>query len=321
MSVTWIDHAAPAPNKRDWGSFVNRWEVLTSAEIEVSVNHPLARFYQFNMNVPPDTGVDIATGRDAACSYPSASSDNTGWVSAGSDRKVVFHLVRCRVGSGNSQIAITSRPGIFGNPELSVVANMRRAPHQRDSVVYYRLCGDPPSQPLDVDYPKSISLGAAEWNTGSQIGVSFQKLTNETCSSPGEDPHSSNANKRIVSVAHWNPNGNGCTNPDAYGCVIPSFIVGDEEHYTEQTLYYRHPLPPGSEWVDKTYRVVDDFYYLPAVISHEFGHTAGLGHSPRREDILYRLAEDFDDPSGPLIPQQNDRDAMRALYPAQTHSH
>lgn len=319
MSVTWIDHRATEPDERDWGSFVSRWEVLTSAEIEVSVNHPLSHIYEFNVNVPPDTGVDIATGRDAACSYPAASSENTGWVFAGPDRKVEFHLVRCRIGSGNSQITITSQKRNF-DPELSLVANIRRAPHQRDSVVYYRLCGDPPSLPLDVDYPKAISLGAAEWNTGSEIGVSFSKLENETCSSPGDDPHSSNATKRMVSVVHWDPRNNrDACRRTALGCVAPVYVQG-EDHYWRQTLHYRHPLPHG-DWVDKTSEVAPGLYYLPAVISHEFGHTAGLGHSPRRSDILYRLGDDFDDRSGPLIPQQNDRDAMRALYPAQTHSH
>lgn len=299
--------------------------------MEVSVNDPSAANHEFMVIAPVGTGVDIASAVDAPCVYPATALPpdtirDTGWVSAGSNGKATFHLVRCRLGVGeraraNSWITIYYRPqGASANKSVNTTF-VKRAPHHNDNIVYYRLCGNPPSLPLDVDYPASISLGAAAWNTGSQIGVSFRKLTNETCSSPDDDPHSSNANKMIVSVAHWTPgSANGCSKL-AYGCVKPSVILGQEEHYGGQTLYYRHPLIGTDIWVDKTHKVRSGRYYLPAVISHEFGHTAGLGHSPRDADLMYHLAEGFDDPNGPLRPQQNDRDAMRALYPAQSHRH
>ena len=318
---------------QSWEDRIDEWTVLTSVEIEVSVNDPSSANHEFTVIVPVGTGVDVASALDAPCDYPATplppdTVRDTGWVSAGSNGKATFHLVRCRIGVGesaqpNSWITIYYRPQGANVNKGTRTSFVKRALHQSDNNVYYRLCGNPPQQPLDVDYPYAIGLGAADWNTGSEVGVDILKLTNETCSSPGDAPHPDNASKAIVSVTHWdgivrNAN-NGCIHRDALGCVGAKKIG---EHLASQTLYYRWPLKnPLGRWTDDINDVRRLRYYLPATISHEFGHAAGLGHYPLGSPNMMAHGAPVNDPNKALSQQPNDRKAMRALYPATSHSH
>ena len=328
VNVVKIDYAPPK-TPISWDKLTGDWTVLTSTEIEVSVNDPSAASHEFTAIAPAGTGVDIASKADAPCVYPATEPSpdtvrDTGWVSAGANGKATFHLVRCRIGVGeraqtNSWITIYYRPkGSNVNKGVNTTL-VTRAPHQSDNKVYYRLCG----VPLNFNHPHGISLGASEWNTGSEIGVDFVKLTNETCSSPDDAPHPDNANKAIVSVAPWDPtdkNAEGCSESEAKGCLQH---VSGEEHITSQTLYYRHPLGghPIYRWTHELSSVNEYLSYLPGVISHELGHAAGLGHTPESISHLMAPALDFNDPNAALSPQPHDRKAMRALYPATSHSH
>ena len=317
---------------QSWEDRIDRWKVLTSVEIEVSVNDPSAANHEFTVIAPAGTGVDIASALDAPCVYPATAPPpdtvrDTGWVSAGSDGKATFHLVRCRLGVGeraqaNSWITIYYRPqGANANKAVNTTF-VQRALHKSDGNVYYRLCGDPPQQPLDVDYPYAIDLGAARWNTGSEVGVDFLKLTNETCSSPGDAYHPDNASKAIVSVAHWDGAAriaNGCSDERAVSCVRG---LRRGEHLTSQTFYYRWPLISSLDrWTDDINEVRRLRHYLPAMATHEFGHAAGLGHYPQGSPNMMARFAPVNDPNGALSPQPNDRKAMRALYPATSHSH
>jgi len=58
-----------------------------------------------------------------------------------------------------------------------------------------------------------------------------------------------------------------------------------------------------------------DEYYFPAMIAHEFGHTAGLGHNPTSSNLMY-YAPDIGSVNGPLIPQSEDKKVMKVLYDA-----
>ncbi len=50
------------------------------------------------------------------------------------------------------------------------------------------------------------------------------------------------------------------------------------------------------------------FIYLPGVVMHEFGHTAGLGHNPVNGGVMYPGEYAKTKPSG------NDKKAMKANY-------
>ena len=67
-------------------------------------------------------------------------------------------------------------------------------------------------------------------------------------------------------------------------CVYPG---GEYPELRHQEFWIQFPPKyPGErdyrEWtndIGKVIQMPNDFYYLPQVIMHEFGHTAGLGHT------------------------------------------
>ena len=89
--------------------------------------------------------------------------------------------------------------------------------------------------------------------------------------------------------------------------------LGDQKFWIEYP-----PQFPGDakEWTndpDEARRQPDDFYYLPQVIMHEFGHTAGLGHTPGG-NVMGAI-----DSRNPIeAPTPYDVDGMRNNYESHT---
>ena len=332
VKVVREDRAAiPQSKQQHLKDFANFWEVSTSVKIQIEVNNP-ASDYKFRLNVPKNTGLDIVSVSDGACNYSSSYQlrrpSSTSEVSAGSTAGVAsFYLVRCRLGTGSSSVTVHSElngksiKNTFGALRIPI------APHQQDETVRYRVCGATPSAPAGVNYLNSISLGAAQWNnvrteTG---GFRILKLVNQNCASHSHlnDSVPTVGIKPRVSVVHWEPKPTVtptaqsilnsetlCTNPAALACVIPR---NTNEHLSMQTLYYRHPLSNNNEWTDNFNMIDPNEYYLPAVIAHEFGHAAGLGHNPSRSSLMYWQSS-ANDINGILSPQSGDKASMKAIY-------
>ena len=236
-----------------------------------------------------------------------------------------FYLVRCRLGTGSSSVTIHSEE-LNGKSINNTFGTLRipLAPHQHDKTVRYRICGATPSAPASVNYVHSISLGADEWNTvrNETGGLRILKLVNQNCASHTylNDLVPPVGIKPRVSVVHWEPTSTPqsildsetlCTKTTALACVFPTNV---NEHLKMQTLYYRHPLKSG-EWVGSISMVQPNKYYLPAIIAHEFGHTAGLGHNPTSSTLMY-YAPNVADVNGTLTLQSGDKASMKAIYDA-----
>lgn len=310
-----------------WGLNASHWTVFTTLTVEVKMK-TAASGYQFALNVPRETGWDVVYNPDASCNYASSSATTSNWISTDSNGKATFYIVRCRLGTGASSIAVKSRyknDGLFeewietDNSFGSVL--IRRAPHQHDKTVWYRVCGATPTPPPNIDYLNAISRGASAWNAvkSETGGLTVTKLQNEdNCGRFDREPdHPTNAGKKIVSIIHWDPNGYGQANlcqSNALACIGPP-SSNTEGHFGSQTMKYRHPLDKtkGWEWTTDASRRNSTTFYLPATIAHEFGHAAGLGHAASQSYLMYGGGAHR---TRPISPSSGDKKALKTLYDA-----
>ena len=163
----------------------------------------------------------------------------------------------------------------------------------------------------DLDYNAGIDKGAIGWNNVG-AGVSFGKLRQNGCVLGDKNG--------LVTVEIYTSPDNPCLPPGAppntpyLACVLP---VIDQLHRTTQTLYINGDEAWASD-ADGDRSIARSEYYLPAVMTHEFGHTAGLGHSANLNDLMYS------NPSDRLIKRvvntlpANDVSAMKSLYQSHT---
>ena len=63
-----------------------------------------------------------------------------------------------------------------------------------------------------------------------------------------------------------------------------------------------------------------DLQYLPATLTHEFGHTLGFGH-PNDDDSVMSGAKNSCDATNLNCLSSNDREALRTIYRHQHRSH
>ena len=309
-----------------WGINASHWLIFTTLTVEVKMQ-TFDAGYQFALSVSSETGWDVVYNPDASCNYPSRSATTSNWISPNRNGKATFYIVRCRLGTGTSSITVKSRyknDGLFeewietDNSFGSVL--IRRAPHQHDKTVWYRVCGDPPSEPADVNYLSAISQGAAAWNAVKREtgGLTVTKLQNEdNCSAANQRAHTTNRGKKIVSIIHWNPNNprhaNFCQ-ANALACIGPT-TSNREGHFGSQTMKYRHPLDEskGWEWTMDASTRNSTTFYLPATIAHEFGHAAGLGHAASQSYLMYGGGAHR---RMPISPSSGDKKALKTLYDA-----
>ena len=105
--------------------------------------------------------------------------------------------------------------------------------------------------------------------------------------------------------------GHPCGDSDAEGCARIIFGANPDIDSATVEMEIDVDLPTGQDWTsDHMQRRRDNTVrYLPAVISHEFGHAAGLGHSELTGDLMYH---EYD--TDVIAPSFNDVEAMRRVY-------
>ena len=249
--------------------------------------------YEFRITAPSATGVYIGS----RCDYSSLpSTTRTPYRTHTSS----FSLVRCERGYGVSEITIESRhratrADVDNTLERLAVPKARR---QGDKTVSYRFCDPlpPPSTPPDpeLNYDDAFVLGAGEWNSES-TGMSIQRRLSGACNVP---------NRVAVSFVPGDP----CGNSDALACVLVPFTTDLDSGTIKMQIDVQ--LPARHDWTSNhMMRSDDSIRYLPAVISHEFGHAAGLGHSEFTTDVMYK-----DYLHNVIAPSSKDVRAMRDVY-------
>lgn len=306
----------------DIKKFINRYgmAVLNPITIEFSVNKPKAD-YRIQVTVPRSTGIDIGSGEDSACDYHSTrQTPTTKTLDAGINKgSARLYLTRCRLGSGQDSITIKSY--LHGNEVTNNYSTIEipQAPHVHHELgVLYRVCGNMPPTPIDLDYKNAIGKGAGEWNavkteTG---GFRIHELANERgCEDVNDKPKTTPRSwvTNLTSVAVWDGNGGECSSI-ASACLRYSPKNG---HLSDQTMYFRFPLKYDRIWSNDVNMTSDTLLYLPSTIAHEFGHAGGLAHTSVSGHLMQT-------PRSPMEvntaykPDPHAKDAMESLYQPHT---
>ena len=266
------------------------WGVLHSADVTIQFTaNATANIadYEFKLDLnSSETGFHINSGT-GRCT-PSTGATDTGWFTV---RFVVivnvFALTRCGLGDvTNSGMVLKARP-IAGGVEFTVTStgSIPQGWHRSDRQVYYSvdlatLSGSRPSYvPSTYQHERTmtemvIPRAARSWN--SAVGRTILGTI---------PPHLVLSAVLDVTIkGAWY--GTECRK-DALGCTSPG--EGTYPHIGSQTLWISYP-PKGlnaqgkiTEWTTNLTRATIDpqrFYYLPMILMHELGHTAGVGHLP-----------------------------------------
>ncbi len=255
--------------------------------------------YEFRINVPENTGVDAVTHDDSPCEYPSPPGDShSDWRLA----HQYHYLQRCRLGDGLSNITVDARiRGTDDDFQHDIAVTLVRAPHHADNIATYRMCGDAPDD-ANINFANEINSSAQAWNL-SDSGISFSESATAEC----------NESSNVTRIRHVTSEVMGAICPSrsgrAYGCVTPDLPLDDNEHYLGLRFLYVYPIYAGQTWTVATDRLDENHINVQAVMTHEFGHVAGLGHSK----IDTALMNDGYD-HAVLYITDHDQDGMLAIY-------
>ena len=230
-----------------------------------------------------DAGFQIypATATNARkCNWSSPPSDYTSWSNLGT----AFYVVRCKLGTGNGHIELQRIPDSGSSRPITsilTIGPVKQSWHRADHQVGYLvdspfMDGAKPGH-LPAAYTvneatstTAMSDAASAWNAG-QTYVTFEVVT---------------TTPDTTIRGYWNPYGTSL-NDKCKGSIACVYGGGEYPELEHQQFWIEFPPRfPGDgdykEWTNdiaEVRQMPDDFYYLPQVIMHEFGHTAGLGHT------------------------------------------
>ena len=303
METTYRDDQPYTENLKD---NEDSWTVLTSFEVDVDIVGPSGvaiNDYIFQIRVPESTGVYIGSQQNAECDYSSLPTLRVTALQSATDP---FQLVRCKRGDGNSAITVESYR-VSRTPVANSFGSwtLPKALRYENGQIPYRLCNTPKPAIPELDYDKAFKLGASEWNSAN-AGITILRDSG-TCTN---DP-----NEKMVSASYIS--GHPCGNYRALGCISPRrTFTSTSRHYLALKMHIRaDPSSLGyKDWTSETREITVMHPYLPGVVSHEFGHAAGLGHSASAGDLMYTDNEYISSPSSVLYPISDDVNAMNALY-------
>ena len=162
---------------------------------------------------------------------------------------------------------------------------------------------------------ESIRDGARAWNLVSN-GVSFGELRSQ-------------ANQNLVDliVEGYITQGSNakklCSPDEAIACVLPKRDPAHPPlypHQSKETLYFEYPPEDGDAKTKHVWTLNPNmggvtsrgikYIYMPAIMMHEFGHAAGLGHPITRTDIMSLSVVT----SNVQELTDNDKEAMKSIY-------
>ena len=240
--------------------------------------------YEYQVRVASSTGIH-ALSRKADCS-PTQPPTSSAWFSAeapSSSSYVGAHLVRCGFGNGTAALEIWLRYKAMGQEPAQEFTSasysrvMRPPWHTQNQYVSYQIGCFTATTTTDLNYVDGIVAGARAWDEADAT-VKIKK--NATLCG---NVDSTKVGRVTVRQGTWFTCG---YNVNAIACMINDALTSYPHLTTRRIIVTTGFGRPWSSDADGDNMIRDEEYYLPGVMIHEFGHTAGLPHSSSQSDVM-----------------------------------
>ena len=263
--------------------------------------------YSFRIRARVGTGIQARTTTPRVCDWPTQAqpwtNEYSAWVSAAD----TVPLVKCGLGDGATNIQVWLRHNAslreFQGPsyEFAVVKSWHRADEEITHANFVPLVsGGSVSLAQLTMFVESIDSAVDAWNAVVG-GVTFTEVLLAAAADvtvEGYVTHLADADAHCGS---------------SVACTVD--IAPNYPHLGRQTLYFEQPpvwVVNGVEvehmWTNNVNEVGNaNMDYMPAVLMHEFGHTAGLGHSAWHQDVMGYASDKS-------VLSANDKRAMKEIY-------
>ena len=254
------------------------WNILEYGKVYLGTQG-LPGNYEYRLQSTRGTGLQTD---GQACDWSVWPNAFSSWT----DTDAFTPVVRCGMGDGPTDFKIWSRSKTTGlqfktpnyERELGLPGHMLSSTIQ---YAYENPLVSGASAARITTYKTGIETGADAWDAVTN-SYDFQKIDNLSANN-------------VVTVQGYETSvpdtSTTCGNYKTIACVKPSGRDTSTMHQGAQTLYFEHP-PVWNEstrrqWTNNITTAMDPgFEYMPAIMTHEFGHTAGLHHSPSTDDIM-----------------------------------
>ena len=286
----------------EWGLMHHIDASITGAPSGVTLTD-----YSFRIKAPAGTGIQARTTVQNVCDWPTQAqpwtNEYSAWVSAAD----TIPLTRCGLGDGATNIQVWLRHNASGREfqdpgyDVAVAKSWHRADEEiTHANVAPLVSGGNVSAAQLTMFVDSIDSAVDAWNAVAG-GATFTEVLPAAApdvSVEGYITHLADADAHCGS---------------SVACTVN--ITLNYPHLGRQKLYFEQPpirFVNGVEvqhmWTNNVNEVGNaNMDFMPAVLIHEFGHTAGLGHSAWHEDVM-GYARDKS------VLSANDKRAMKEIY-------
>ena len=267
--------------------------------------------YDVRINSPLGTGIQV---NRTSCVWPTTNNEwpvpvPSGWISA----EKSISVVRCNVGDGTSKLKIRLRHKASGQvfSKFSYQATVKKSWHISDNEATYALSS--PLIPYVVLAPINRSKIVNSIQSAHDVikDVSSKFKLKKIFTTNSADVLIKGVSTEVKQYK------DKCDNLIAVACVDRDDRGDTSEypHWGKLTLYFEYP--PNSDGAEFRWTTDPElaesmplkYLYMPVYMMHEFGHAAGLGHSPFSSDAMHgyidKSVRAFSD---------NDDNALKSIY-------
>ena len=298
-----------------------KWYIYDSGEVEVVVtkldSSVATSDYKFRLETNrSDTGFYVVTRNSQKCGSILGDT-HSDWSTLIRFR---VELVRCGLGNPRDARFRVTALHVPSNTiaEVSRTHPITQAWHRRGSQTkFVRSTASPSgSVPVDTTGDYAVPRVPADYYKANIINSSIDKavdVVNRMTHGDGLKEVFISSNANVTVEVYWEGYSGTDCGPNVMACYVWG---GYYPHLSEQTLWIRVP-PRGftkkgepTAWTNDANQIVDTedrerLVFLPNIAAHEFGHTLGLPHLPKRETHIMSEHPGFHQWAGPSLSDFN----------------